>query len=109
MDKVIKDGKVAVLISSGFGAGWSTWNTEHPECMFDPDIVSYLLDKPYDKPADMAELPFDFKERYSEDFYEGGFEQLSIYWVPEGAKFIIDEYDGHESLRMAEEIDWIEA
>ena len=24
-DKVIRDGKVAVIISPGFGAGWSTW------------------------------------------------------------------------------------
>ena len=26
MDKVIRDGKVAVLYSPGFGAGWSTWS-----------------------------------------------------------------------------------
>lgn len=29
MDKVIKDGKVAVLYSPGFGAGWFTWNNHH--------------------------------------------------------------------------------
>ena len=25
MEKVIRDGKVAVLYSPGYGAGWSTW------------------------------------------------------------------------------------
>ena len=26
MEKIIRDGKVAVAVSYGFGAGWSTWN-----------------------------------------------------------------------------------
>ena len=26
MEKVIKNGQVGVLISPGYGAGWSTWN-----------------------------------------------------------------------------------
>jgi hypothetical protein len=26
VEKYIKDGKVAVLYSAGYGAGWSTWN-----------------------------------------------------------------------------------
>ena len=27
-EKYIKDGKVAVAYSPGFGAGWSTWNDD---------------------------------------------------------------------------------
>lgn len=33
-DKVIEDGKVAVLISPNYGAGWYSWNihnTEYPD------------------------------------------------------------------------------
>ena len=26
IEKVVRDGKVAVLVSPGYGAGWSTWN-----------------------------------------------------------------------------------
>ena len=26
MEKIIEGGKVAVLVSKGYGAGWSTWN-----------------------------------------------------------------------------------
>jgi acetyl-CoA acetyltransferase len=40
MEKVIRDGKVAILYSPGFGAGWSTWNSYSNEMIFDPDIVN---------------------------------------------------------------------
>lgn len=40
MEKVIKDGKVALLIS---GTGWSTWN-ESDEMLYDPTIVNILMD-----------------------------------------------------------------
>ena len=41
MNKVIRDGKVAVVVSPGFGAGWSTWAFRGEEdyrdfMMFDP-------------------------------------------------------------------------
>jgi hypothetical protein len=42
MKKLIRDGKVAVLYSPGFGAGWSTWNQELPELVFNPVIVDFV-------------------------------------------------------------------
>lgn len=30
MDKVIRDGMVAVIYSPGYGAGWSSWNRDYP-------------------------------------------------------------------------------
>jgi hypothetical protein len=43
-EKYIKDGKVAVLYSSGFGAGWYTWNDESlTGLVFDRDIVEAVL------------------------------------------------------------------
>jgi hypothetical protein len=30
--KVIRDGKVAVLISDGYGAGWYSWNKKYQHC-----------------------------------------------------------------------------
>ena len=30
MEKIVRDGKVAVAVSYGFGAGWSTWNEVNP-------------------------------------------------------------------------------
>ena len=56
MNKVRKlenDNKVyvAVLVSPDFGAGWSTWNNNHPEILFDPVVVNHLnplYGTPYD-------------------------------------------------------------
>lgn len=43
MEKVIRDGKVAVLYSKDFGAGWSTWNDGLEELVFHPKIVEMVL------------------------------------------------------------------
>lgn len=47
MEKVIKDGKVAVCFSPHYGAGWSTWADEkHRETLlFHPAIVNMVLNK----------------------------------------------------------------
>ena len=42
MEKVIRDGKVAVLVSHGFGAGWYSWNTEHQQLLFHPKLVEMV-------------------------------------------------------------------
>jgi len=42
MDKIIRDGKVAVLYSPGYGAGWYSWNTDCKECVFNPEIVKLV-------------------------------------------------------------------
>lgn len=43
MEKVIRGGKVAVLYSPGFGAGWYSWNdTEHKELLFHPKLVEMV-------------------------------------------------------------------
>jgi len=42
MTKYIRDGKVAVLYSPGFGAGWSTWNDDEYR-MSQPNFDPYNL------------------------------------------------------------------
>ena len=47
MNKVIRDGKVAVLVSPGFGAGWSTWSYVGEEdyrnfMLFDSTLVTMV-------------------------------------------------------------------
>ena len=45
MNKLEKDGKVAVMISPGFGAGWSTWNSEFRDTLlFDAEIAQAVID-----------------------------------------------------------------
>lgn len=96
MQKYMKDGKVAVLYSPGFGAGWYTWNTEHKDMIFDHDIVQAVLDSNKDLARKLAE------EKWP-SVYLGGLEDLTVAWLDPGEQFIIEEYDGSESIRTADD------
>lgn len=95
MKKVERDGKVAVLFSPGFGAGWSTWANEEDRealCM-DADIVQPFLD------GDKARALAVALEKFP-DTYTGGFNDLEVEWIDKGAQFEIEEYDGSESVHV---------
>ena len=104
MEKIVHNGLVAVLYSPGFGAGWSTWNNTFPQCLFDPDIVRMV-----EKEDDPHQIESFAESKYGEDFYGGGAEDLRILWLPEGTEFIVNEYDGSESIQTKENIGWIKA
>ena len=46
MEKYIKDGKVGVLVSPGYGAGWSTWGDDglRDQLALDSRLVQAKLD-----------------------------------------------------------------
>lgn len=92
--KIERGGKVAVLVSPGYGAGWSTWNSEHREvlCM-DAEIVQAVIDGDLDRAIAVA-------EQKCPGIYTGGGRGLSVEWVPKGEAFEITEYDGYESLTV---------
>lgn len=98
MEKVIKNGEVAVCYSPGYGAGWSTWgdNNQAETLIFHPKIVKMVLDNRQSEitPEWLVE---NFGEEY-EDVYCGGADSLEIEWIKEGQLFRIDEYDGYESI-----------
>lgn len=91
MKKFMKDGKVAVLYSPGFGAGWFTWNTEHPGLLYDPEIVQAVLAGDMGRAASLAE------DKYP-GVYTGGAWSLEVAWLDPGTRFYVDEYDGSESI-----------
>lgn len=104
MNKIERDGMVAVLYSPGFGAGWNTWNkTEHREtlCM-DSDIVQAVLDGDTSKAAEIA------KQKCGNIFISGA-SQLEVEWVKKGSLFEIEEYDGSESIHIIGERDYLKA
>jgi hypothetical protein len=103
MDKLIRDGKVAVLISTGWGAGWSTWNTESPEMLFDPTLVQMV-----ENDADMSEL-VAYAEKQWPNAYHGGLDELVVLWIEQGTEFRVTEYDGAESIQIKQDINWIVA
>lgn len=98
-----------VLISPGFGAGWSTWNTEfRDDFLFDEKLIRAV-----ENGDDRAEAIEDFdrrmKEKHGEEydgFYNGGLGRLRVEKVY--GPFIVDEYDGYESLQTREGTSWIE-
>ncbi len=100
MNKVERDGKIAVVYSPGFGAGWYTWNQEHPEMIFDPAIVDFIENKKAEELLAYAMLKWP-------DAYLGGIEDLRIYWVDKGTLFRINEYDGSETVELKENNSWM--
>ena len=100
MNKVERDGKIAVIYSPGFGAGWYTWNQEHPEMIFDPAVVDFVENKKEEELLAYAMLKWP-------DAYLGGIEDLRIQWVDKGALFRINEYDGSETIEFKENDSWM--
>ena len=98
MEKIVRDGKVAVAVSRGFGAGWSTWNDVN--CM-DARFNQLFLDGKYDEAVALCEE--------LELGYAGGAGDVQIVWVPVGTEFQITEYDGAESIEYKDDIAWEKA
>jgi hypothetical protein len=109
IEKLIRDGKVAVLYSPGHGAGWSTWAHENAQMrlsmLFDPqiaDIVDHAEEGWIDKAKSVAIMKYP-------DAYLGGANNLQVRWLSVGTQFRVLEYDGFESLDINGEIEWITA
>lgn len=95
MEKLVRDGKVAVAVSYGFGAGWSTWNDVDP---MDARFNQLFLDDKIDEAKALCEK-LDLG-------YAGGAEDVEIVWLDEGTEFIVTEYDGNEGLELKDETSW---
>lgn len=98
-----EEGRVAVLISPGFGAGWSTWAHlgENEALLFDSRLVDAIL----------VEMPKDEFVAYCEslgyDHYMGGAEDLQVVWLDAGTRFVVEEYDGSESIRTFDDLCYV--
>jgi hypothetical protein len=100
MNKLIRDGKVAVLISPGFGAGWSTWNQELPEMLFDSGMAGLVL------VGDKGQMRVYASIKWP-GAYLGGLEDLAVEWVDQGQLIKINESDGSESIEYRDRDNWI--
>lgn len=102
MKKYIKDGEVAVLISPGYGAGWSSWH-HNEEALFDSTLVDMVLN------GCSAETMDEYVAGIYGESLAGDVSQLTVKFVPIGSKFRIDEYDGAELLVLLDEEDYYTA
>jgi len=95
MEKVIRDGKVAVLVSHGFGAGWYSWHSKE-ELLFHPKIVELVEQN---KHSEITEKLCQELLGTDEYICVLGADGLEIHWLPIGTAFTIKEYDGAERLQ----------
>ena len=109
MEKVIRDGQVAVLISSGWGAGWSTWHhgSNKEILIFHPKLVELVESNQHNVYTISAVLNEILDKEEAEGIYLGRVEDLTIQWLPEGIKFRIEEYDGSEYVITEHSLDMI--
>lgn len=91
MEKLIKDGKVAVAVSKGYGAGWSTWGSVDP---MDKRFNELILEGKIEEAEALAK---------SLGYYSDGLRNCVIEWLDIGTRFEIKEYDGNESLRILDD------
>lgn len=110
--------KVAVLVSYGFGAGWSTWNDK---CLaYDKRVVEFWLDHntvefchsvdahSHSHPTAAGEIVNNFLESCGyQGTYLGGYGDIDLEWVPCGTPFRITEYDGNERIETLDDAGFI--
>lgn len=98
-----EEGHVAVLISPGFGAGWSSWSGSdvNDALLFDSRLVDAVL----------AKMPTEEFVEYCKslgyDHYMGGASDLEVVWLEPGTRFTVEEYDGSESLRTFDDLCYV--
>lgn len=101
MDKVIRDNKIAVLTSSGFGAGWYSWNRDYKELLYHPKLIEMI------ETGNKDEITTEWIETHLgiKDIYCGGVDGLTINWIDKGTAFKIDEYAGAEGIITIDDFD----
>ena len=95
MNKVIRDGKVAVLYSPGYGAGWSTWTSSKKRdiALFHPKLVEMV------ESGKRLEITDEWAQKnLGISLCTLGNDQLEIEWIEQGSSFHVNEYDGSESI-----------
>ena len=108
MEKVIRDGNVAVLYSPGYGAGWSTWcyNANLIETLLFHPLIVEKVESGHENEITTEWLVQQFGEEF-EDVYCGGVDQLEIEWLPKGTAFRIEEYNGDETVITKQQLYYI--
>ena len=90
------NGYVEVLVSPGYGAGWSTWNEF--SVAVDKRIIDYF--KEHGNKVPRGEVEKFIESLGYKHCYAGGWNRIEIRKVPVGSRFEISEYDGFEDLKI---------
>ena len=94
-----ENGQIGVLISGGFGAGWSTWGDDSEFLSMDKTLVEMKLNE-----VPENEVKTYCKKIKGDSLYMGGWSNVHVEWLDKGSSFTIEEYDGSESLIMISDL-----
>jgi len=99
VERYVRDGKIGVIISPSYGAGWSSWaEAEHHEfLLMDKTLVQMALDK-----APVADVEKYIRDK-ADGTYTGGWKEITVEWLDPDTAFEIQEYDGFESIRTTQQ------
>ena len=96
-----------ILISPGYGAGWTSWCSGTREqklfMLEDPVLVSLVEQGEMSKETFLARWEEVFPGEHPP--YLGGMDQLRV--VEVDGPVLVEEYDGSESIRTMDGSDWI--
>jgi hypothetical protein len=117
MNKVQRDGKIAVLYSANHGAGWYSWHGNE-SLLYDPMLIDMIeknesqLNHSTSKTDVSSFQTWIFHEtivKYlkSKSYDVTVSDSLSIQWIDAGSKFRIDEYDGSETIVFENDYKWL--
>lgn len=84
--------KIGVLVSKGYGAGWSTWGDKQ-SCLDKELVAAFEAELPDKEIIKIAEKNWPL-------MYHGGLLKCEVHYVDEGTVFTIDEFEGYETLSI---------
>jgi hypothetical protein len=108
---VTEDGLVLVLVSDGYGEGWSSECRDpslRKQMILDSRLVQFVASEDFDKKSeqiftDLCISVFSkdtFMSTYEISLSVSGFSQLCIEMIPNNSQFRINQYDGNESVEI---------
>ena len=109
VEKLIRDGRVAVVYSPGWGSAWSTneQGAVRDMLMYDKDIVLAVLEGDVGKAKEIAIAKYE--EITGEAEFYAGHGDLEVEWVKIGERFRISSFDGSEAVMTVEDYVWMVA
>jgi hypothetical protein len=104
MKKLVRDGRVAVLVRSRHGGGWYSWHRIE-ELLYDPTVVEWL------EQGKITSIQSYLALKYQDEYISGqlDLDGLEVQWVPAGVRFRINEYDGTENIVLESQERWLTA
>jgi hypothetical protein len=115
MEKFVdSNGYVALLLSDTYGNGW--WSDHRIDALlWSPKIVDWILrGKPEEEDSsllehlswhlsgDRGEVDDELAESYLDTLHR----DVVVHWIPIGTEFVIDSYDGQETVLTEENFVW---